>query len=106
MDIIWTNHLKARARERGIDPSLVDRAIRFPDAVEASKTTNSRKHIKIVGNQKIAAAVKRDGGNWIVTSVWQKPYYGPSFYKRPLLERLVYRFVLWLEKSIRAGLKL
>ncbi len=106
MEIIWTNHLKARARERGLDPTLVDRAIRFPDKVEASHTTNSRKHIKIVGHQKIVAAVKRDGSNWIVTSVWQKPYYGPSLYKKPLLERLVYRFVLWLEKGIRARFKL
>ena len=104
MEIIWTSHLKERSRERGIDPILVDRAIRFPDRVERSTTTNSNKHIKIIGGQQIIAAVKRDGGNWIITSVWQKPYYGRSQYKKPLLERLVYRFVLWLEKIIRRGL--
>ncbi|OGD71985.1 hypothetical protein A3A84_01575 [Candidatus Collierbacteria bacterium RIFCSPLOWO2_01_FULL_50_23] len=101
IEIIWTNHLRERTRERGIDPGLVDRAIRFPDKVEKSHTTNSSKHIKIIGNRQIVAAVKRDSGNWIVTSVWQKPYYGPSLYKKPLLERLIYRFVLWLEKIIR-----
>lgn len=104
MGIIWTTHLKERTLERGIDPNLVDRAIRFPDKVEKSQTTNSSKHIKVFGKDQIVATVKRDSGNWIVTSVWKKPYYGPSLYKKPLLERLVYRFVLWLEKFIRRGL--
>lgn len=105
MEIIWTTHLKERSRERGIDPTLVDRAIRFPDRVERSTTTNSSKHIKIVGGHQIVAAVKRDSGNWIVTSVWQKPYYGRSQYKKPLLERLIYRFILWLERWIRSFTK-
>ena len=104
-DIIWTTHLKERARQRGIDPALVGRAIRFPDKVETSRTTGARKHIKIIGKNQIVAAVKREGNNWIVTSVWSKPYCGPAA-KRPLLERLVYRFVLWLEKIVRARLKL
>ncbi len=104
MEIIWTTHLAERSRQRGIDPTLVDRAIRFPDRVERSSTTNSSKHIKLIGDRQIIAAVKRDGGNWIVTSVWQKPYYGQPRYQKPLLERLVYRFVLWLEKIIRRGL--
>lgn len=106
MEIIWTTHLKERARERGIDSTLVDRAIRFPDKVVKSSTTNSSKHIKVFGNQQIVAAVKRDRGNWIITSVWQKPHYGPSFYKKSLLERLVYRFVLWLEQIIRRSFNL
>lgn len=105
IDVIWTTHLKDRARERGIDPALVDRAIRFPDKVEASRTTSARKHISIIGHNQIVAAVKREGNSWIVTSVWSKPYFGP-LPKRPLLERLVYRFVLWLEKIVRARFKL
>lgn len=104
MEIIWTTHLKERSRERGIDPNLVDRAIRFPDRVERSTTTNSSKHIKLIGDRQIVAAVKRDGGNWIVTSVWQKPSYGTSQYKKPFLERLIYRIVLWLEKIVRRSL--
>lgn len=106
MEIIWTTHLKERSSQRGIDPTLVDRAIRFPDRVERSTTTNSSKHIKVIGDKQIVAAVKRDSGNWIVTSVWQKPYYGRSQYQRPFLERLVYRFVFWLEKVIRRGFNL
>ncbi|MEK7064207.1 MAG: DUF4258 domain-containing protein [Patescibacteria group bacterium] len=105
IEIIWTTHLAERARQRGIDPALVDQAIRFPDRVEASRTTSARKHIKIIGKNQIIAAVKREGNNWIVTSVWSKPYSGPSP-KRPLLERLIYRFVLWLEKIVRARFKL
>lgn len=104
MEIVWTTHLKERSSQRGIDPTLVNRAIRFPDRVERSTTTGSSKHIKVIGDKQIVVAVKRDGGNWIVTSVWQRPYYGHSQYKKPLLERLVYRIVLWLEKIIRRSL--
>lgn len=104
MEIIWTTHLRERSAERGIDPALVDRAIRFPDKVEKSSAANSSKHIKVIGKKQIVAAVKRDGGNWIITSVWQKPYYGPPLYKKPFLERLIYRFVIWLEKVIRRSL--
>lgn len=103
--IIWTNHLKERLRERGISEAAADRAIRFPDRVEKSHTTNSSKHIKIIGHKQIVAAVKRQGNDWIVTSVWEKPYYGKTQPKRPLLERLIYRFVVWLENQIRRSLK-
>ena len=105
INVIWTNHLKDRAWERGIDPTLVDKAIRFPDRVVKSTTTSSQKHIKTIGNREIVASVKREGNNWIVTSVWSKPSSGISTYKPPLLERLIHRFVLWLEKSIRTRLK-
>lgn len=103
--IIWTNHLKERLEQRGIAVASVDRAIRFPDWVEKSHTTNSSKHIKIIGHKQIVAAVKRQGNDWIVTSVWEKPYFSKTPYKRPLLERLIYRFVVWLENQIRRSLK-
>ncbi len=105
IEVIWTTHLKERARQRGIDPSLVDKAVRFPDKVVPSSTTNSQKHIKVIGNTQYIAAVKREGNNWIVTSVWSKPHYGPSIYKPWWLERLVGRFLTWLEKAIRARLQ-
>ena len=103
--IIWTNHLKDRLKERGISVASVDRAIRFPDKVKKSHTTDSTKHIKIIGHKQIVATVKRQGNDWIVTSVWEKPYYGKSHYQRPLLERLVYRFVIWLENRVRRSFK-
>lgn len=106
MEIIWTTHLKERSRQRGIDPTLVDRAIRFPDRVEKSTTTDSSKHLKIIDKQQIVATIRRDRGNWIVTSVWSKPYFGPSRYRKPFLERLIYRLVLWLEKIIRRSFNL
>lgn len=101
IDVIWTTHLKERAAERGIDPRSVEQAIHFPDKVEASQTTTARKHIKVIDRKQIVAAVKREGNNWIVTSVWSKPYYGPSLYKQWWLERLIHRFVLWLGEITR-----
>ena len=104
-EVIWTNHLQQRAKERHIDVRLVDQAIRFPDKVEKSRTTNSQKHIKLVGDLLTVASVKRQGNDWIVTSVWQKANHGRIVYKKPLLERLVYRLVLGLEKMIRTRLQ-
>jgi hypothetical protein len=69
-NVIWTNHLQQRIRERGLDPSWVDKAVRFPDRVENSSTTDSKKHIKVINGYKIVAAVKRQGSDWIVTSAW------------------------------------
>src|SRR3989338_1055822 len=100
--IIWTKHLQERIKQRQISPSLVEKTIHFPDRIENCHTTNSQKHIKNFGSLRIVAAVKRQGNDWIVTSVW-KDYDRPGFgYKKPFLERLVYSFVLWLEKVIRS----
>lgn len=99
--IIWTNHLHQRIKERQIDPRLVDTAIRYPDQVISSRTTNSQKHIKSFGNYQIVAAVKRHGNDWIVTSVWKKSsYQTKGYYQKPLLERLVYNFIVWVEQLI------
>ncbi len=105
MEIIWTNHLRERVRQRGLDPGLVDRAIRFPDQVEKSRTTNSQKHIKLIGDSLIIASVKRQGADWIVTSAWQKANRGRVIYKKPLLERIIYRLVFWCEKQVRRTFK-
>ncbi len=104
-EIIWTKHLLQRIKERQIDPYLVDKTIRFPDRVENSKSQDSQKFIKDFSGFKIVAAVKRQERNWIVTSVWKdlRPRSGRSFQK-PLLERLVYRFVLYLENIVRRRL--
>ena len=101
--VIWTKHLSERIKQRGLDPRWVDTAVRFPDEVQDSTTTNSRKHIKIINGYKIVAAVKRQGDDWVITSAWWNPIYGNKNNKtqqRPLLERLIYRFVVFLESLI------
>ncbi len=106
--VIWTNHLYERIKQRGLDPSWVDSAVRFPDRIERSSTTDSNKHIKIVNGYEIVAAVKRQGGDWVITSAWWKEPYGarnthshPSHHKNQFfLERWIYQGVLWLEKLI------
>lgn len=71
--VIWTKHLHQRVKERGIDSRDLDKTIRFPDKIITSKSTGSKKHIKDIHGQQITATIKRDGNDWIVTSVWQKP---------------------------------
>lgn len=102
-EVIWTNHLKERARERHVDPKLVDLAIRYPDKVEQSRTSSARKHIKYVNGMKIVAAVKKEGNNWIVVSVWQNPIRGNDGQKSYLLADIIFSGLRWLEKIIRGG---
>lgn len=106
--VIWTNHLQERIKQRGLSPSLVDKAVRFPDKVVPSSTDNSNKHIKVIGDYEIVAAVKRQGSDWIITSAWWKPVYQHSNgygYKskkdnRIFLEKWIYNFLVYLEKLI------
>ncbi|MBI3954766.1 DUF4258 domain-containing protein [Candidatus Collierbacteria bacterium] len=86
--VIWTNHLKDRARQRGISLQMIDQCVRFPDRVIKSTTTNSQKHIKTIGRHQLVAAVKRQGSDWIVTSVWRKPIFFSTNRSPSLLERL------------------
>lgn len=104
MQVIWTNHLKERIEQRGMSPSLVDRAVRFPDRIVKSNTTDSYKHIKIINGYEIVAAVKKQGSDWVITSAWwnypnktgQNQRNDPFF-----LETLVKKIILWLEKKIK-----
>jgi len=100
--VIWTNHLYERIKQRGLSPSWVDTAVRFPDEIQKSSTTDSNKHIKVVNGYKIVAAVKRQGSDWIITSAWWNPVYGhqasQTSPKKSFLEKIIYNFVLSLEK--------
>lgn len=96
-----------RIKQRGLSPSLVDKVVRFPDRVVPSTTTNSNKHIKVIGDYEIVAAVKRQGSDWIITSAWWKPVYQNSNNKyhkqkdnRFFLEKWIYNFLVYLEKLI------
>ena len=106
--VIWTNHLYERIKQRGLSPGLVDTAVRFPDEVVDSTTTNSRKHIKVIQGYKIVAAVKRQGGDWVITSAWWNPV-GNQFSgghragkdNRFFLEKWIDNLLRKLEKKIK-----
>lgn len=106
--VIWTNHLYERIKQRGLDPRWVDTAVRFPDRIDRSTTTDSNKHIKIINGYEIVAAVKRSGSDWVITSAWWKPVYGQSGSrsnhtyqpKRFFLETWIYNSLVALEKLI------
>lgn len=104
--VIWTNHLRERIIQRGLDPSWVDTAVRFPDRVQKSTTTNSVKHTKVIHGYEITATVVRQGSDWVITTAWWNPVYGGtnrshlSKDRRSFFEKLVYNFVVWIEKKI------
>lgn len=92
--VIWTNHLRERIKQRGLDPSWVDKAVRFPDQIVDSTTTDSKKHIKYIQGYKIVAAVKRQGSDWIITSAWWDLPYG----SKPKTRKLF--FEVWIERLV------
>ena len=98
--VIWTNHLYERIKQRGLNPDWVNRAVRFPDEVQRSSTTNSNKHIKIINGYRIVAAVKRQNNDWIITSAWWNTagHTNKIAQKRSFLEKIIYNFLIYLEK--------
>jgi len=101
--VIWTNHLRDRIKQRGLDPSWVDTVVRFPDEIQPSSTTNSNKHIKTINGYKIVAAVKRQGNDWVITSAWWNPIVGHQkthTSQKSFIEKIIYKFVLQVEKLI------
>jgi hypothetical protein len=104
--VIWTTHLRERIKQRGLNPDWVDTAVRFPDEVQQSSTTNSKKHIKTIHGYKIVAAVVRQGSDWIITSAWWNPVYGNSNQSgskndnRSFFEKWIYNGIVALEKLI------
>lgn len=104
MQIIWTNHLKERIEQRGLSAGLVDKAVRFPDEIIKSNTTDSYKHIKVINGYKIVAAVKRQGPDWVITSAWwnyANGHFNKTKQKPFFLESVVEKFLLWLEKKLK-----
>lgn len=104
MQVIWTNHLRERIQQRGLSPSLVDKAVRFPDQIVKSSTTDSNKHIKVINGYKIVAAVKRQGSDWIITSAWWN-YANPSDprnyqVKKLFFEKWIESLIRWIEKKL------
>jgi len=101
--VIWTNHLYDRIKQRGLDPRWVDEAVRFPDEIQKSSTTDSHKHLKVIHGYQIVAAVKRQGSDWIITSAWWNPVHGrqeTQKSQRPFIERMMYKFVVFLKKLV------
>lgn len=99
--VIWTTHLKERIRQRGLSPDWVDAAVRFPDEVQPSSTTNSSKHIKVINGYKIVAAVKRQGIDWVITSAWWNPVSSVRKDRRFFLEKLVDSWLRSLERFLK-----
>lgn len=96
--IILTNHVKQRAKERGIDLNELDKTVRFPDKVTQSKNSTSKRHIKSFGSHQIVVLVKQKGNDWITVSVWKISGNAASFKSQPAHKQF------FLEKMISKGL--
>jgi len=99
--VIWTNHLYERIKQRGLNPNWVDTAVRFPDEIQRSSTTDSNKHIKVIGGYQIVAAVKRQGDDWIITSAWWKPVYQGHQNNYGTKDRRSF-FEKWIDNGLKA----
>jgi len=86
-----------------LNPDWVDTAVRFPDEVQKSSTSDSHKHIKVINGFKIVAAVKRQGSDWIITSAWWNSALPAGRQVGGYSEKKDNRF--FLEKWIDAGLR-
>jgi len=108
LQIVLTNHVIKRAKERDISLKDLDKAVRFPDKIVQSKTKSSRKHIKDFGFYRITVVIKRQGNKWITVSTWKKTQssvnqqkWDKSTYKPFFLEKLINDFLLKLEKTFK-----
>lgn len=101
--VIWTNHLYDRVKQRGLSPSWVDKTVRFPDEVIPGNTHDSKRHIKTINGYKIVVPVIRQGSDWVIATAWWNEVNGQKTKHTPeksFFERMVYKFVLYLEKLI------
>lgn len=101
--VIWTNHLRERITQRGLNPDWVDNTVRFPDEIIPGNTPDSKRFIKIFNGYKIIVPVTRQGSDWVIMSAWWNPVQGGqrrSAPQRSFIERIIYNFVLKLEKLI------
>lgn len=101
--IILTNHVKKRAKDRGVNLSDLDRTVRFPDEVTQSKNYSSKRHIKSFGSYQIVVPIKRQGNDWITVSVWkigskQGGFNTAPSHKQFFLEKMISKGLLKLEQ--------
>lgn len=101
-EIILTNHVRQRAKERGIYLGDLDKTVRFPDKIIQSKSSSFKKHIKNFGSYQIVIPIKRQGNSWITISVWkntnQYPKTSKSTHNQFFLEKMINNLLLKLEK--------
>ncbi len=111
-EIIFTNHLLERSKQRGISEVAIRQTISHPHQVVRSSTTHNPQFIRHYQNQSIHVVVKKETGKWLVLSTWTRPLEndrrlgsrGRFMQTRQsswFIERLVRRFVNFLEKFIR-----
>jgi hypothetical protein len=101
--VIWTSHLYDRVKQRGLDPRWVEEAVRFPDEVIPGNTPDSHRHIKTIKGYKIVVPVVRKRSDWVILTAWWNFADGHSETSKPqrsFIEKIIYKFVVALEKLI------
>jgi hypothetical protein len=73
-NVIWTNHVLKRLRERGISQSDAWATWRNPQESRRGKVPGSRIYYrKYKGNQIEVVAKQNERHEWVILSVWSRP---------------------------------
>lgn len=89
--VIWTNHALDRLKERGIKQGDAWATFNNPEKSRYAKAKGAWVFYKTYGNERIEVVTKKnEKGEWIVLSVWSKPFYGKER-KQGSLISLIFR---------------
>lgn len=80
--VIWTNHVLQRLKERNISQSDAWATWKNPISSRYSKTKGAWIYQRTIGDKILeVVAKKNDRNEWIIMSVWSKPYNGAKLNK-------------------------
>jgi hypothetical protein len=87
--IVWTDHVLTRLKERGISQSDAWATWRRPDQSRKAKIPGAWVYYRTFGRETIEVVAKKEGGRWIVLSVWSN-----DIIKKPLKPESFWKFIL------------
>lgn len=105
--VVWTDHALQRLKERGIKQGDAWATWRNPDQSRRGSNKQSWVFYKKYGNEKIeVVANKNEKGETVILSVWSRPVYQSTPYKRnkvsfwdTLLENTLNTLFGWAKKG-------
>jgi len=95
--VVFTNHAMERAGERGVSQQDAWATLNNPDSVRYAQDRQKWVYYRTFGDRKVEVVASKNGsGQWVVVSVWDKPYFGPKVRSKlndPIWKRVVKELV-------------
>lgn len=92
--VIFTNHALQRLSKRGISQGDAWATFRRPDQSRYAESKGAWVYYKTCGNRKIeVVAKKNEKGEWVVLSVWSKPFFEKAGKERKVKEPFIKKLV-------------